>query len=231
MSNVVHFESAGAVAKAAADYIVKLSGQSILENGKFTIALSGGSTPSALFALLANEDYRNVIDWKNVYVFWGDERCVPLNDKSNNSHVAKEILLNNVPVPLENVFPVPTDLHPANAAARYERILKLFFHSELPQFDLIMLGMGDNGHTASLFPHTTILHEQTAIVKDVYVEEVHMHRISFTAPLINNAKHILFLVAGKDKAPMLKTVLEGSYEPDNYPAQMIKGAEWFVSVE
>ena len=225
------FDSKDMLAKAAADYIVELAAESIKTHGQFTIALSGGTTPAVLFALLAKDPYVNQINWKKTFVFWGDERAVPLDSPQNNAHNAKEDLLNDIDIPAENIFPVPTNLPPAEAAIRYENILKQFFKSDLPKFDLILLGMGDNGHTASLFPHTTILHEQHAIVKEVWVEEVNMDRISFTAPLINNARHILFLIAGKDKADMLHKVLEGEYRPEDYPAQLIKGAEWFVSVE
>lgn len=225
------FDSKEALALAAADYIAELSAASIKEEGQFTIALSGGTTPAALFALLVKEPYVNSIDWKNTFIFWGDERAVPLDSPQNNAHNAKEIWLDQIDIPEENIFPILSNLAPADAAADYEANLKTFFKTDLPKFDLILLGMGDNGHTASLFPHTSILHEKDAIVKEVWVEEVNMDRISFTAPLINNAKHILFLVAGKDKADMLHKVLEGEYRPEDYPAQMIKGAEWFVSVD
>ena len=224
------FDSKDLLAKATADYMVELSAASIKERGQFSIALSGGTTPAVLFALLAKPPYVNQIDWKKTFVFWGDERAVPLDSPQNNAHNAKEDLLNHIDIPAENIFPIPTNLPPAEAAIRYENTLKHFFKSDLPKFDLILLGMGDNGHTASLFPHTTILHETQAIVKEVWVEEVNMDRISFTAALINNARHILFLVAGKDKADMLHKVLEGEYKPEDYPAQLIKGAEWFVSI-
>jgi 6-phosphogluconolactonase len=224
------FNSKDLLAKAAADYILELSAVAIKERGQFSIALSGGTTPAVLFALLVKPPYVNQIDWKKTFVFWGDERAVPLGSPQNNAHNAKKDLLNHIDIPAENVFPIPTNLPPAEAAVRYENTVKFFFKSDLPKFDLILLGMGDNGHTASLFPHTTILHEQQAIVKEVWVEEVNMDRISFTAPLINNARHILFLVAGKDKADMLHKVLEGEYKPEDYPAQLIKGAEWFVSI-
>ncbi|MCY7291732.1 MAG: 6-phosphogluconolactonase, partial [Ferruginibacter sp.] len=191
---------------------------------------SGGTTPTAMYKLLATDFYSKKIDWKNCYFFWGDERCVPLNDKDNNSFNAKNILLDKVPVPKKNIFITPVDESPVNAAIYYEATIKISFKTDKPSFDLILLGMGDDGHTASLYPHTTILYEEKALVKEVYVEEIKMNRVSFTAPLINNAKHILFLVAGKDKEPMLKKVLTGNYEPENYPAQLIKNAAWFVSI-
>jgi len=230
MNKITHFANADLLAKAAAEYFIKLAAEAIQLKGKFTVALSGGNTPAAMYKLLSTEFYINQIDWKNIYFFWGDERCVALNDKNNNSYNAKNILLDKVSIPKKNIFIIPVDESPVNAAIYYEATIKIFFKTDKPVFDLILLGMGDNGHTASLFPNTIILQEAKALVKEVYVAEIKMDRISFTAPLINNAKHILFLVTGKEKQQMLKTVLEGKYEPEKYPAQMIKNAEWFVSL-
>ncbi|MEO7046648.1 MAG: 6-phosphogluconolactonase, partial [Ferruginibacter sp.] len=181
MRKISVFENSEALSKAAADFIVSLAAKQIAENGKFTIALSGGNTPSQLFELLATGAYNKAIDWKNTFVFWGDERCVPVDDERNNSHVAKELLLNNVKIPTENIFIVPVKMPPAKAAHHYEQTLKSFFKTQFPAFDLILLGMGDNGHTASLFPKTPILQEKKALVKEVYVEELDMNRVSFTA--------------------------------------------------
>lgn len=230
MRKISVFENSEALSKAAADFIVSLAAKQIAENGKFSIALSGGNTPSQLFELLATAAYNKAVDWKNTFVFWGDERCVPVDDERNNSYVAKELLLNNVKIPAENIFIVPVKMAPVKAAHYYEQTLKIFFKTQLPSFDLILLGMGDNGHTASLFPKTPILLEKTALVKEVYVKELNMNRVSFTAPLINNAKNILFLVAGKDKASMLHTVLDGKENIEKYPAQMIKAGKvfWYV---
>jgi 6-phosphogluconolactonase len=228
MHKIVKYKSVDLLAIAAADFFVKLAASSIKKNGKFMVALSGGSTPNSMYALLAEDAYSKKVDWKNVCIFWGDERCVPMNSNQNNSYQAKKILLNNIPIPKENIFPIPVKLAPAEAAAHYEETIKQFFKTDLPKFDLIFLGMGDNGHTASLFPHTSILAEKKAIVKEVYVEEIKMDRISFTAPLINNASNILFLVAGKEKTSMLQKVLKGPYLPKEYPAQLIKNARWFV---
>lgn len=231
MNKITHFDTADLLAKAAAKYFVKLAEEAIQSKGKFTVALSGGNTPSAMYKLLATDFYSNQLTWKNIYFFWGDERCVPLNDKSNNSFNAKNTLLDKVPVPKKNIFVIPVNESPVNAAIYYEATIKIFFKTDKPVFDLILLGMGNNGHTASLFPHTNILHEEKTLVKEVYVDELKMNRISFTAPLINSAKHILFLVVGKDKEPILKKILEGDYEPENYPAQLINNAEWFVCME
>lgn len=230
MNKVTYFNNADLLATAAAECFVKLAAEAIQLKGKFTVALSGGNTPAAMYTLLAGDFYSQQVDWKNCYFFWGDERCVPLNDKDNNSFNAKNILLDKMPIPKKNIFVIPVEESSVNAAIYYEATIKIFFKTDKPVFDLILLGMGANGHTASLFPHTTILHEEKALVKEVYVEEIKMNRVSITAPLINNAKQILFLVAGKDKSATLKKVLEGDFEPQNYPAQLIKNAEWFVSI-
>lgn len=229
MNKVTRFDNADLLAKAATEYFIKLAANAIEEKGKFTVALSGGNTPAAMYKLLATDFYSQQINWKKCYFFWGDERCVPLADKDNNAFNAQNILLDKVAVPKKNIFVIPVDESPVNAAIYYEATIKIFFKTDKPIFDLILLGMGDNGHTASLFPHTTILHEQNALVKEIYVDEIKMNRVSFTAPLINNAKHILFLVAGKGKDDMLKKVLEEEFRPEEYPAQLIKNPKWFIS--
>ena len=230
MPEVVNFDTPELLAQGAADLIINLAEKDIANNDRFTIALSGGNTPATLYALLATASYSSKINWKKVFIFWGDERCVTPDNEDNNSFNAKRIFLDHVSIPKENIFPIPVELPPAKAAAQYEDTIKQFFGTDTPEFDLVLLGMGDNGHTASLFPHSEILKEEKALVKEVYVAEVNMWRISFTAKLINNAKHILFLVAGNEKKQMLQTVLHGKYEPERYPAQLIKGAKWFVSI-
>ena len=230
MNTVTHFYSTEILAIAAANYFVKLSEEAIATKGKFTVALSGGSTPAALFTLLATEEYATKINWKNVYVFWGDERCVALDSKDNNTYNAKNILLNNVPIPKKNIFVIPVNETPINAAIYYEATLKISFKTDMPKFDLVLLGLGEDGHTASLFPHTTILQEKNKLVKEVFLAEKNIWRVSLTEPIINNAAHKLFLVSGKNKAAMLDIILNGEKNTEKYPAQMIKNAEWFVSV-
>lgn len=223
------FEDAEQLCNAAAEYIVNLSNKCIGKKGRFTIALSGGNTPLKLYALLAKAKYAKSLDWKNIFIFWGDERCVPFSDKNNNSHMAMLTLLNNVPLPAENIFPIPVNFKPAIAASSYESTLLTFFKERIPVFDLILLGIGDNGHTASLFPFTDILHEDKKLVKEVYVEEVNMFRISFTVPLINNAANILFLVTGKEKSEIIKTVFSATKNPEKYPVQFIQGKTiWYL---
>ena len=216
------FAGVEALSKAAAEFIINLACESITAHGRFTVSLSGGSTPESLFKLLAGPAYKDRMPWKNTYVFWGDERYVPLDDKRNNSFVARTLLLNNVDIPDENVFPIPVNIEPAEkAASAYEQSLKSLFGESMPQFDLIMLGLGENAHTASLFPHTSVIHEKKDWVSAVYVDEVKMFRITMTAPLINNARNVLFLAAGQGKAVVLKIIMTAPFQPDDYPAQLI----------
>jgi len=222
MTKTVTYNTAGLLFKAAADLIIQLYEQAVADKGSFTIALSGGNTPKKLYELLATPVYAKKINWKNIYLFWSDERCVPVSDEENNSHMASQALLNNVPVPKENIFPVPVNFEPAKAAARYEQMIRTFFKDTQPHFDLVLLGLGEDGHTASLFPGTDILDEKKILVKQVYLKEKKMFRVSFTLPLINDAKHILFLVTGKEKSSILKKIFTKPVKKPAYPAQLIK---------
>lgn len=230
MNHITRFKSPDQLAIAAAEFIIRSAQEAIQSEGRFTLAISGGNTPSATYALLAKPQYVSQIEWKNVFIFWVDERCVPHDNKENNSFNAKEIWLSKVPIPAKNIFTIPVELPPADAANQYEQTIKKFFKLKPLRFDLLLLGMGNNGHTASLFPHTSILHEKKSLVKEVFVKELNSYRISFTAPLINDAKQILFLVTGKEKEETLEAVLKGKYEPEKYPAQLVSGAQWFVSL-
>ncbi|MCY7291630.1 MAG: 6-phosphogluconolactonase, partial [Ferruginibacter sp.] len=147
MNKVIHFDNADLLAMAAAEYFIQLAAEAIQLKGKFTVAFSGGTTPTAMYKLLATDFYSKQIDWKNCCFFWGDERCVALNDKDNNSFNAKNILLDKVPVPKKNIFITPVDESPVNAAIYYEATIKISFKTDKPSFDLILLGMGDDGHT------------------------------------------------------------------------------------
>lgn len=210
-----------ALARMAAETIHLLATETINRNGRFTVALSGGSTPKALFKLLATE-YREKIDWQHVVIFWGDERCVPPDNSDSNYLMARENLLDRVPIQVGNILRFKGELPPPEAAQQYEDDLRVFFGGELPRLDLILLGMGDDGHTASLFPHTEALQETQRWVIENYVEAKQTWRLTLTAPVINNAENVLFLVAGADKAERLKEVLEGAYTPDDLPSQLIK---------
>ncbi len=216
------FETADALSHAAAERIVFLADKYINARGKFSLVISGGSTPQKLFKLLGSEQYKNKFDWKNIFIFWGDERFLPLTDSQNNAHQAKILWLDKVPIPKENIFTIPTQLSPMETAKKYEGSIKHFFGPEPAYFDLILLGLGENGHVASLFPKTEVLNEKRAGIRALYIKEVNMYRVTFTTALINQAHHILFLVSGKSKAEIVKKVLIVSEENGKYPAQMIQ---------
>jgi len=222
--------------EAAAQLIVDLAKKSVSERGRFALCLSGGSTPKKLYTLLSTKQYSNKIPWKNTFIFWSDERCVPPDDERNNAHMAGITLLKKVEIPASNIFPIPVELPPTEAAAKYEETLHIFFGNAEPRFDLMLLGLGENGHTASLFPETSVLHEKKSWVKDVLVEDAVAgapHRITLTAPLINEARQILFLVTGIEKSKILETVLTGAYLPEKYPAQLIEPeqgeVQWLIN--
>ena len=227
------FGDTGSLNKATAEFLIKLAHECVAARGKFVVSFSGGSTPEQLFVLLAGDDYKTRMPWAQTFIFWGDERYVSLTDASNNAFVAKSLLLNKIDIPEENIFPIPVNLQPAEEAAKaYERSLRNFFGEGAPKFDLIMLGIGANAHTASLFPHTPVIHEQKAWVSAVYVDEVKMFRITMTAPFINLARNVLFLAVGSGKAEVLKTIFTAARNPDEYPAQLISPVNgnlyWFI---
>jgi len=216
------FQDMESLSQAAAEQFTVLSRQSISICGRFSVALSGGSTPHRLYQILANAPYRERIHWDAVHVFWSDERCVPEDDPRSNARMARQVLLNLVPIPAENVHPIQCNLSPQDAAFQYEKELREFFSRQNPNFHLVLLGLGENGHIASLFPHTSFLNEQERWVSEVYIPELDMHRVTFTAPFINQASHVVFLVSGLDKAEVLEKVLEGPYQPHELPAQLIR---------
>lgn len=210
------------LSQAAAELFTVQSRQAGLVCGRFSVALSGGETPRRTYELLATPPYRDRIHWDEVHVFWSDERCVPEDDPRSNSRMARQALLDHVPIPPGNIHPIRCDQSPQQAAAQYEKELRDFFSVQNPNFHLVLLGLGENGHTASLFPHTTVLNEHEKWVSDVFVEEVGMYRVTFTAPFINQAEQVVFLVSGAEKAKVLESVLEGAYQPHELPAQFIR---------
>jgi len=213
-----------ALAEATARHVVEQAQAAIAARGVFSIALSGGSTPRELHLKLASPPLSDQVEWAHVHVFFGDERFVPPDDPQSNYRMARETLLSRVPIPPENVHRMRGELPPEEAAADYERQLKEFFKDEPPRLDVILLGMGDNGHTASLFPGLTAVHEQQRGVVAEYVAEVGMWRITLTPLVINLAREVIFLVAGAAKADMLHQVLEGPYAPAERPAQIVRPA-------
>ncbi|KAF2080635.1 6-phosphogluconolactonase [Flavobacterium sharifuzzamanii] len=206
----------------AADLFVESAQKSIVANGKFTAVLTGGSSPAGIYKLLASDAYRNKIDWSKVYIFWGDERWVPLNDDLSNAKMSYSTLLSHVPIPQENIFEMYKDgVTPEDYAAEYEKSIRTVLGEE-GKFDLILLGMGDDGHTASLFPGEAVLEEQTKWVDAYYLAPQKMYRITLTAPLINKAEKIVVVAFGEKKINALKEVTTGEYNPTLYPMQLIK---------
>jgi 6-phosphogluconolactonase len=220
-SNVKVFNSVKGLNEFAAQMVVDIAARSVARRGRFVICLSGGNTPNGLYGLLSKHPYRDAVPWKNTFVFWSDERCVPEDDDRNNAYNASVALLTKVDLPPENIFPVPVNLTPSDAAKTYEEKLKSFLGTEDPVIDLMLLGLGDNGHTASLFPGSAVLHEKEHWVKETYVDEMHMYRVTMTPLLINKAEAILFLVTGEEKSRILEKVINCPFEPDKYPAQLI----------
>jgi 6-phosphogluconolactonase len=220
---------------AAAEEIVHLANEAVAEHGRFTIALSGGSTPKALYNLLAT-NARGILPWDRMYFFWSDERHVPPTDPESNYRMADEAMLSKVPVPAGNIYRMPAENPDAAATAEaYETSLRKFFQTkagEFPKFDLILLGLGPDGHTASLFPGTAGLKEKSRLVIANPVEKLKTDRLSFTYPLINAARCVAFLVSGMDKATVLRSVLQENVPGEQYPAKLVQPTDgrlvWFL---
>ncbi|WAC12357.1 6-phosphogluconolactonase [Dyadobacter pollutisoli] len=210
------------------EYIQEVLGK----QDRFTFVLSGGSTPKQLYALLAEAPYSESIPWNRIHFFWGDERAVPFEDSRNNARMCYDELLDKVPVVAENIHVMRTDIAPELAAAEYEQVLKTYFNGSETTFDFVLLGMGDDGHTLSLFPGTQVIHEQNDWVKAFFLAAQDMYRITLTAPLVNEAACVAFLATGAGKAETLKHVLKGEQNLDLYPSQIIKPAKgqlhWFI---
>jgi len=221
-----------AVSLALAEWITAAIESTLQHSDRFTWVLTGGNSPKRLYELLASPAYVDRIDWSKLHIFWGDERAVPFNDERNNARMTFEHLLNHVPVLKEQVYCMNTDLAPEAAAAAYEQILRHYFGETGPTFDLVLNGMGDDGHTLSLFPHTPVIHEKKAWVSSFYLEPQQMYRITMTAPVVNRARKIAFLTFGSNKANALYEVLEGARNVDQYPSQIIQPVQgelhWFV---
>lgn len=221
--DVVIFSDGEKLSQAAAEYIVRLAHESIAAHGTFTLALSGGSTPKKLYGMLAAEPYRSQIDWPHVEIFWSDERCVPVDDPECNYNMALEVMLSKLQLEASQIHRMPADEVDRDVAAQeYTREMqRIFGTNDIPAFDLIQLGMGPEAHTASLFPHQESLHERERLVMPVSVPKPPPPRLTFTPPLLNAARHILFLVTGAEKADAVQAVLEGEQQPDEYPAQIV----------
>lgn len=213
-----------------ARHFILLATECHAKEKRFSVALSGGNSPKKLYALLASETYKNQVEWSNVDFFFGDERYVPATDAASNFRMANETLFIPLDISERQIFRMRTELAPAAAAADYDASINQYFKGNVPRFDLVLLGLGDNAHTASLFPHTDVLQEKEATVKAVFLEDQQVYRITFTAPLINLASHVIFLVYGADKAGAVHHILKGEADIENYPAQLIKANDitWFL---
>ncbi len=205
-----------ALAREATDRFVALSRSAIATQGRFAVALSGGSTPRLLYERLVTEP----IEWQRVHVFWGDERCVPPDHPDSNYGMARRTLLSRVEIPVQNIHRLKGELDPPEAARQYEVELRAFFGTQ-PRFDLILLGLGNDAHTASLFPQTPALHEQQRWVVAQHVDKLQADRLTLTPPLLNQAANIIFLIAGSEKAAALQSVWHAPYNPDQFPAQIV----------
>ncbi|QBO57038.1 6-phosphogluconolactonase [Chryseobacterium salivictor] len=221
------------VMNALATSICHASELAIKKRGQFNLVLSGGSSPRKLYELLASKSYHNKIAWNKTYFFFGDERFVPENDPQRNSLMVKEVLFDPLKIKKSHIFNVNTTGSPEEAAHKYEEAIAAHFQNKTVEFDFVLLGLGDNSHTASLFPNTSVLDETEAAIKSVFVKEVEMYRITMTAPLINQARKIAFLVFGEEKSQAVFHVLKDlSGSEKQYPARLIikeqKKVQWFL---
>ncbi len=220
MDNLEIYPDAAALARAAAEQIVTLAAEAILARGRFSIGLSGGSTPRALYTLLAGPEFAGRVDWTKIHIFWGDERTVPPDHPDSNYRMAREAWLDHVAIPAAQIHRMHGESDPDQAAQDYEAVLRTYFGEAAgPRFDLLLLGMGDDGHTASLFPGTAALHENTRWVIPNYVEKLTTWRLTLTPPALNAAVEVRFLVAGESKAAVLRDVLHGA---EHYPSQIVR---------
>jgi 6-phosphogluconolactonase len=225
-----------ALARRAAQYFLEMTTEAVQAQGRARIAISGGSTPKTTFALLAdpNEPWRNHMPWSDLELYWVDERCVPPGDADSNYRMTREAMLDHVPLQPEQIHRIEGELDPEAAAARYETELRNSFRlegAESPRFDLVALGMGPDGHTASLFPHTEAIHELTRLsIANHVPQQKDSWRITLTWPVINNASSVFFLIAGQDKAAVLNQVLTGPRDPERLPSQLIWPASGILTL-
>lgn len=225
---IVVLDDFRALTRKAAEKFCEKAEEAISQKGRFTVALSGGSTPKELYLLLANDDapFRQRLQWDKIHFFWGDERCVPPSHADSNYRMVNESMLSKLPVLPKNTHPVlGVGGDATKAADDYEQVIRRFFRlpdDEVPKFDLILLGMGNDGHTASLFPGSRALQEKKRLVVAVKTENSSSQRITLTPPVLNGASLVMFLVSGDNKTETLKNVLEGDYEPAKLPAQVVR---------
>ena len=226
------YESVDELIEKMADDFVKKVNSFISDTGECNLVLSGGSSPKRLYDLLVSYPYKSEVDWDKIFFFFADERCVPFNDPANNGLMVKKALFEPLKIADSRIFYISTLQDPEESAKKYSKRIVTHFKDKPIRFDLAMLGLGDNAHTASLFPHTPVLEEQKALVSAVYPETESTPRITLTAPLINESHAISFLVYGENKAEAVKQVLYGERNYSEYPAQLIHPedgtVDWFL---
>jgi 6-phosphogluconolactonase len=230
------FPEAGALTRRAAEEFLKSVAEAVAQKGAFTVALAGGSTPKALYSQLADEPLRSQIPWEKLHFFFGDERHAPPDGAESNFRMANEALFSKGAIKPEQITRIKGEYADTEKAAlEYEQALRAYFKlkaGEYPRFDLVLLGMGEEGHTLSLFPGTKALQATDRIVVRNWVGKLYTERITLTATAANHASRVIFMVTRADKAPALKAVLEGPYEPEQLPAQLIQPASgkllWLV---
>jgi 6-phosphogluconolactonase len=224
-SQLIVMDDTQALYVRAAEEIAHFASEAICTHGEFTLCLTGGTTPASSYELLATRFHLSV-DWKEVQFFWGDERCVPPGDSASNFGMANRTMLSKLALRPEQIHRMRGEDEPAQAAQEYERELRTLFRLEqlgdFPCFNLVLLGLGDNAHVASLFPHHPALHEETRLAVAVEVEAAPSRRISLTMPVINSAERVMFLVSGEKKAAAVRNILQGPADPEQYPGQLVK---------
>ncbi len=221
------------LSRGAAGLFARLAQQAVTVRGRFSVALSGGRTPRRAYEILARPPFREQVPWDRAHIFWGDERCVPPDDPRSNARLAREVLLDHVPLPRTRIHPFSCSPNPAAGAREYEALLRDFFPGTSPGLDLVLLGLGEDGHTASLFPYNRALEEREAWTAAVYLPSEDLHRVTLTPAFINQAAAVAFLVAGAAKARVLREVLQGPRDPRRLPGQLInpEGGELFWLVD
>jgi len=219
------------LAQAAADKFIQEGNHAIQERGMFTAALSGGSTPELAYKILAAKEQSQQLDWSKTHLFWGDERCFPPENPESNYGMANEVLLKHLPIPDTNIHRMEGENDPHQAAVSYQETLKKVF-GNTPKFDLIYLGMGTDGHTASLFPGPLNFQENESWAAAIFIEKFQSWRLTLTPAVINQAQNIIFIISGANKADTLKQVLEGEHQPEVYPSQLIRPSNgnltWYI---
>ena len=233
--NLNVYDSVDKLCDGMANWLIEIIGHTLELQEFFTVALSGGSTPKQLYKKLASKEFREKINWQRVHIFWGDERVVPFTDDQNNAKMAFENLLEHISIPRTQIHEMRTGIEPSFSAKEYQGILETYFKNTSKSFDLVLLGLGDDGHTLSLFPKTEISEDQHKWVAAVYNEEQKMYRITLLPSIVNKSSHIAFMVTGKSKSDILQKVLDGPYDPYTLPAQIINPSggdiQWFLDKE